>query len=272
MQLRTLTTSHSALIASLLLAVTMLIACGTNGSDPVEAPEPTATTSPPTAAPDETSVGELMEQINTAWDDIESFRVTSTSGPVPVASGSTPTAEGQATIEEWSAPNDRRVVELMDGTVINEQLYVDGTIYMRGLFVGTAVAPEIGSGTWITLDEELVPADTPVGLRVAHLTREPRSPFAEIGSTAPGLASQPVTQSGTVRVGDRRCTLYTFGDPFEDGSEIRYEIALDGDDRPCQVIQRGGGFQNSSIYEFNTGDISIEAPLEGTPVAGTPEG
>ena len=55
------------------------------------------------------------------------------------------------------------------------------------------------------------------------------------------------------------------------GTEIRHELAVDETGLPCQVVQRAGDFQNSTVYEFNT-DFTIEAPLEGTPVSGTPEG
>jgi hypothetical protein len=216
------------------------------------------------------SVEEFTNRINTAWSDVTTLRVTSSSGAVPVETSSgTPTPQGTYTIEEWSAPNNRRVIELVDGTVINEQVYVDDVIYMRGLFVGTAVAPEVGSGTWIILDQSVVVADTPVGNRVAYLTREASSPFAGM---SPDLLPLPVAESGTVRVGERSCTLYTFGDPDNSGDEIRYEVALDENELPCQVVMRGGGFQNSSVYEINSGDVEIAAPLEGTPVSGTPEG
>lgn len=257
-------------IASLALVAMLLVACTAGGNESESTPTPEPTEAAPTAAPDELSVAGLMDRINTAWSDVETLRVTSSSGPVPTDAGAgTPPAEGTYTVEEWTAPNNRRITELVDGTALNEQIYVDDTIYMRGVFVGMAVAPEVGTGTWVILDESVIPADTPVGNRVAYLTREPGSPFVNM---APEILSLPVTESGTVRVGDRSCTLYTFGDPDNEGDEIRYEFALDENDLPCQVVQRGGGFQNSSVYEINTSDVSIEAPLEGTPVSGTPEG
>ena len=153
--------------------------------------------------------------------------------------------------------------------MVNEQVYVDGIIYMKGTFVATAVAPEVGRDTWITLDPSVVPADTPVGTRIAYLTREPVSPFSGM---APEILSEPVRESGDVQVAGRTCTLFTFGDPENTGEEIRYEIALDENDLPCQVIQRAGGFQNSSVYEINSDDIQIIGPDAGTPVSGTPEG
>lgn len=257
-------------LAVLSLSAVLLVACGSNGRENAAAPTAPATEGPATAAPGEMSVADLTGRINTAWEAINAFRVTSSSGPIPVDTGSgTPVPDSSYAIETWTVPNNREVVEVVEGTVINEQMYVEGVIYMKGIFVGSAVAPEVGSGTWITLDKDVVPRDTPVGNRVAYLTREPASPFRSLSDD---LLAQPVKDSGTVQVGDRTCTLYTFGDPDNEGDEIRYEVALDENDLPCQVVQRAGGYQNSSVYEFNTDEIRIVAPDAGTPVAGTPEG
>lgn len=263
-------TSACFRVALTSIAALFLVACTAGSNESDTPPTPAETTAPASVEPGQLSVGELVERINTAWSDVESLRVTSSSGPVPAeSSASTPAPGGSYTIEEWNAPNNRRITELVEGVVVNEQIYVDGTIYMRGVFVGMAVAPEVGTDTWIILDQDVVPADTPVGARVEYLTREPGSPFDNM---SPDMLALPATESGSVRVGDRTCTLYTFGDPGGEGDQIRYEIALDENDLPCQVVQRGGGYQNSSVYEINSGDVEISAPLQGTPVSGTPEG
>jgi len=251
------------------LAAMLLVACSAGGSESDEAPTPEPTNAPPTAAPGELSVGELLDRVNTAWSGVASMRVTTFSGPALRPNTGTPAPSGTYTVEEWTAPNDRRVAEIFNGNAINEQIYVDGTIYMRGTFVAMAVAPEVGPETWIILDQDVVPPETPVGLRISYLTREAGSPFTNMSDE---LLAQAANESGTVRVGDRSCTLYTFGDPGNEGDEIRYELALDENDLPCQVVLRGGDTQNSSVYEFNSDGIRIEAPLEGTPVSGTPEG
>lgn len=265
---------RSALLPRLIaLAVSaVVLASCTSGGDADVASAPTVgpTRAPATAAPGQLSVGDLTGRINDAWADVTALRVTSSSGPVPVQTGSgTPAPAGSYAIETWTAPNNRQITEVVDGTVINEQVYMDGVVYMKGIFVGSAVAPEVGSGTWITLDKDVVPRDTPVGNRIAYLTREPASPFARMSDE---MLVQPVIESGNVQVGGRTCTLYTFGDPDDEGDAIRYEIALDANDLPCQVVQRAGGFQNSSVYEVNTDGIEIVAPDDGTPVSGTPEG
>lgn len=248
----------------------ILASCTTEENDNATAPQAEPTSAPATAAPGEMSVADLTGRINDAWQGVTSLQVTSSSGPIPVQTGSgTPVPNSSYAIETWTAPNNRQITEVVDGTVINEQVYINGTIYMKGIFVGSAVAPEVGSGTWITLDQNVVPRDTPVGNRIAYLTREPASPFAGMSND---LLAQPVRESGNVQVGERTCTLYSFGDPGNEGDEIRYEVALDENDLPCQVVQRAGGYQNSSVYETNQDTITITAPDSGTPVAGTPEG
>jgi hypothetical protein len=256
-------------LGTLALVAMLLVACSAGGNQADQTPTPEPTNAPPTAAPGELSVGEVLDRVNTAWSNVESMRVTTFAGTALQTDTGTAVPSGSYTVEEWTSPDARRVAEIFNGNAINEQIYVDGTIYMRGTFVAMAVAPEVGPETWIILDESVVPPDTPVGLRVTYLTRESGSPFVDM---SPDLLAQPANESGTVRVGDRSCTLYTFGDPGNEGDEIRYELALDENDLPCQVVLRGGEAQNSSVYEFNSDDIRIDAPLEGTPVSGTPEG
>jgi hypothetical protein len=126
----------------------------------------------------------------------------------------------------------------------------------------------LDENTWVILDTTVVPADTPVGIQIRYLTRDQTDPYGDLSDDT---LARPVQESGTVTVGSRTCTVYTFGDENDTGTEIRYEMAVDESGLPCQVVQRAGDFQNSTVFEFNT-DITIEAPLEGTPVSGTPEG
>jgi hypothetical protein len=260
---------RSRQLFTLFMVAIVATSCGSSDSD--ADPTPTAeTTANTTTSQGELTVQELTDRINAAWSDVSALRVTSASGPIPAESGDgSSTPQGSFTVEEWTEPNNRRITEVVDGEIVNEQVYVDGAVYMKGSFVGSAVAPEVGSETWITLDPSVIPSDTPVGNRITYLTREPASPFAGM---APEILTQAVRESGDVQVGDRTCTLYTFGDPDNTGEEIRYEIALDENDIPCQVVQRGGGFQNSSVYQVNSNDILIVGPDAGTPVSGTPEG
>lgn len=217
------------------------------------------------------TVGDLINRIDAAWPSVTSLRVTSVSGPVPADDGadSTPPSRDVVTIEEWVAPNDRRIVERSGDAIVNEQVYIDGKVYMWGMFVGTSVAPEVGTQAWVTVDPTVVPPDTPVGYRVSYVSRDPGLPF---GTVTADMRQRPANEAGTVQAGGRSCTLYTFVDSTQLGDRIDYELALDDNDLPCQLVQRAGGFQNSSVYEVNDPDIQIVAPDAPTPVSATPEG
>lgn len=247
-------------LSILLVVVLSLTACGNTSPD-----EPTPTPAPPTAAPGQMTVSDLVDMSDAAWPDVQTMRTTSQTGPIPQDGAEQPFT---GMIQDWNADGDRHVIEFLDGQSINEQIWVDGTVYMRGQFVSSAVAPELDVNTWVILDSTVVPADTPVGVQIRFLTREQKGPYGELMDET---LARPVQEGGTVVVGNRTCTIYTFGDESGTGAEIRHEIAVDENGLPCQWIQRAGGQQNSTVFEYNT-DITIEAPLEGTPVSGTPEG
>lgn len=258
--------AHRKFSIHILLALMIfLTACG-NSSDPEATPEPTATEAPPTPAEGQLTVRDLVTMANDAWPSVTTMRITSQSGSIPAADAEEAPLTG--TVEDWDADGNLHLLEFQEGTMVNEQIYVDGTIYMRGQFVSSAVAPELDVNTWVILDPQISRGDTPVGFRVRYLTREITGPYGEF--TEDTLA-QPLNESGKVTVGDRSCTLYSFGDENETGTEIRVEIAVDDSGLPCQIIQRAGDFQNSTVFVFNL-ETDIAAPLEGTPVSGTPEG
>lgn len=246
----------------LVVVLLFLTACGS--STEVE-PTPAPTEPPPTPAEGQMTLADLVALSEEPWADVTFMRTTSQSGPVPTE-GENPPFTGS--VQDWTPDGNRQILEFQEGTLVNEHIWADGVVYMRGQFVSSAVAPELDVNTWVILDTEVVPVDTPVGVRIQLLTREQRGPYGELTDD---LLVRAVTESGTVTVGSRTCTMYTFGDENETGTEIRYEIAIDESGLPCQVIQRAGGYQNSTVYVFNL-DEEIEAPLEGTPVSGTPEG
>lgn len=246
----------------LVVVLLFLTACGSRTE--VE-PTPAPTEPPPTPAEGQMTLADLVALSEEPWADVTFMRTTSQSGPVPTE-GENPPFTGS--VQDWTPDGNRQILEFQEGTLVNEHIWADGVVYMRGQFVSSAVAPELDVNTWVILDTEVVPVDTPVGVRIQLLTREQRGPYGELTDD---LLVRAVTESGTVTVGSRTCTMYTFGDENETGTEIRYEIAIDESGLPCQVIQRAGGYQNSTVYVFNL-DEEIEAPLEGTPVSGTPEG
>jgi hypothetical protein len=259
---------HASQIVCLLLVAVLAAGCGITGEDE---PDPTPTLAPPpTAAPGDTTVGDLIQRVDAAWPAVTSMRATSMSGPIPSDDPEATEATGvQSTVEEVVAPDSRRIVRMTDGATTDEQIYVDGKVYMYGAFVAGAVAPEVGPGTWITVDPSVVPADTPVGYQLSYLMRPHEAPF---GSITDAMRRRPATSAGSVRVAGRVCTLYTFTDATQAGDRVDYELALDENDLPCQLVQRAGGFQNSSVFEINIADLTIIAPDTPTPVSGTPEG
>lgn len=249
----------------LTIIVVLALAGCTTGS---EAPSPTPT--PPAATPTDQpasgmTVADLNARVGTAWESVGSYRVISVSSQSDSQQGP-PTSY---TVESWQAPNERQIQTITDNAVTDDQIYARGVVYMRGAFVASAVSPEVGSDLWVTIEADAVPPDSPLGFRVAYLTRAPGSPF---GQLTPDLLQEPVTPSGSVMVGDRRCNIYVFGDATSSGTAIRYEVALDEQDRPCQVVQRAGGIMNSSVWEIEPAGLEVVAPLEGTPAVGTPSG
>ncbi|HWV23391.1 MAG TPA: hypothetical protein VNZ58_04305 [Thermomicrobiales bacterium] len=261
-------------LISLGFVVVTLVACtADNVTDSPASNEDHAASRQDDATSTSTSltVGDLINRVDAAWPGVTSMRVTSMSGPVPTDSEAvaTPDSRDTVTTEEWVAPDSRRIVERVGDMVTNEQIYANGIVYMRGMFVGTSVAPEVGTQTWVQVDPEVVPPDTPVGYRVAYISRDAGLPF---GTITKDMRQRPAKESGSVKVGGRTCTVYTFTDSTQLGDRIDYELALDDNDLPCQIVQRAGGFQNSSVYEINQPDIQIIAPDAPTPVTGTPEG
>lgn len=250
----------------LVLAV-FLTACGAGNPEPT--PEPTNPPAP-TAAPGELSVGDLVDRVNAAWPQVRSLRATSMSGPVPTdGPDSTPASGVQSSIEEAVAPDTRRIVRMTDGAITDEQIWVNGTVYMWGVFVANAVAPEVGDQVWVTVDPTIVPAESPVGRQLSYLTRPLDSPFTAMTDD---LRAQPAQEAGEVEVGGRVCRGYTFADSTASGTRIDYELALDDAGLPCQLVRRAGGFQDSSVFEVNVAGLQIVAPDAPTPVSGTPEG
>ncbi|MCO5214597.1 MAG: hypothetical protein M9950_00315 [Thermomicrobiales bacterium] len=238
-----------AYLLSLLALVFLFVACG--GED---TPTPAATVGPPTAESGQMMVADLVAMADAAWPNVESMRTTSRSSVITTA-GDQPF---NGSVQDWNRNGNRHIIEFQDGTAVNEQIYADGVIYMRGVFVSAAVAPGLNVNTWIIVDSVAIDPDSQIGVQVTYLTREQANPY---GLLSDDLLQTPVHESGRVTVGARSCMLYTFGDEANTGNEIRYEIAIDSGGLPCQVVQRAGDAQNSTLYEFNSG-ITIEAPLD----------
>lgn len=237
-----------------------LVACGSNSPS-----APTPTPAPPTAAPGQMTVADVIALAEPAWPNVTTMRTTSES------TSSTDGGDAEAftgSVQDWTVNGDRHIIEFQNGNAINEHIYADGVVYLRGTFVSSAIAPGLDVNTWITVDPASLDADSQAGVQVDYLTRTQLNPY---GTLTEDVLGRPVQDEGSIIVRYRTCRLYTFGDESQTGDEIRYEIAVGEDGLPCQVTQRAGDFQNSTVYLYNI-DFSVDAPLEGTPVAATPEG
>ena len=245
------------LIAALIVSAVLLAGCG--GGDapsPTSTPEPTSTVAP--LPPGAITVGDLLAQMDIAWPSVTSFRTTfwSTTG----TDFSTPPATGLVTIEEAVLPATRRVIQLTDGVVTDEQIVVDGRIYMKGALVPAAIAPMMDVSTWVEIDPSGASSNSPAAMQIAYLTSPIASPFAEVSDETRGLQAVP---AGEVTINGRTCTPYTFGDP----STVSYELALDANNLPCRLTMTAGGSTNVTTYEVNPTDIAIAAPDLATPAA-----
>jgi hypothetical protein len=250
------------------ILISLVFGCspGTDEQTPT-VPPPSTPAPQPTLAPGQRTVGDLLMGIDAAWPSVTSMRATLSSGPAEP--GSEESVEPWQSIEEVILPSSRRVLTITGDVVSDEHVFVDGRVFMRGALVTTAVAPNIGPSTWIAVDPSLVPDTSPVGQQLAYLTSPIQRPFTGVSTQ---MQTRGTTSLGAITVGNRSCTAYAFVDTTAIGEQIDYELAIDSAGLPCQLVQRAGGFANTTVYEFNDPGITIVAPDAATPVSGTPAG
>jgi len=246
-----------ATVAFVTLAV-VLAACADGDADPTPPPAPTAAT-PPMLPAGALTVGELFTRIEAAWPTVRSMRTTFWT--TTTDAGGTPPSTGTVTIEEAVRPNGRRVVILNDGGPTDEQVAVDGRVYMRGAVVPAAIAPMVDSQTWVEIDPAAAGSNSPIAMQIAYLLSLIESPFADL---SPETAALEAVSGSEVTIGGRTCQVFTFGDP----AGVMHELAIGADGRPCRLVQRAGGVSNVTLYEFDVPDLTIAAPEVATPVGG----
>ena len=248
-----------------MLVCLILTACSTGGGtkDPTPTPEPTATAP---LAPGQKTVGELLDGIRTSFEGVSSVQTTFST--TTIVDG-TPSISGAVTTEQYIAPDRRRIVISSGGQEVDEQIAIGNRIFMRGVFVQSAVAPMLGTDTWVTLDPSLVPGDTPVGNLVSYLT----SPYSlVIFDVSDSLRARGVNQLGPRDVNGRTCMAWGFVDTTSFGDRLDYELTIDDAGLPCTFVERAGGVENSTTFEFNVPGLDIIAPDSAREVSGTPEG
>lgn len=234
----------------------VLAACGNQS----EAPAPTPTVSPtilPTLPPGAVTVGALLDRMDAAWAGVSSMRTTFWSAPEGQLAS--PAAGATVTIEEVVLPANRHVVQMVNGAVVDEQLVVDGRIYMKGALVPAVIAPMMDATTWVEIDPAAATSGAPIAQQVAWLTSPVTSPMGSVSPETRGLQAVP---SGEVTIDGRSCAVYTFGD-----GGISYELSIDANDLPCRLVMSASGTANVTLYEFNVPGLVLTAPEVATPPA-----
>ena len=255
-------------IVSATLIILLLSACSPGGDEP---PLPTVAPAPeiatPTLAPGQIRVGDLLARAEASWDGVTNVRTVFTSTET-TASGA-PGGQLEEIVEEVK-PDRRRVVVRQDDAVTDEQIAVDGVVYLRGAFVAGVVAPNVGAETWVTVDPARVPPDTPVGQRIAALVAPIAPPYQTV---SPETRVQPATPAGSIEIAGRSCQAFAFSTrDATSGSQVDYTLAVDSGGRLCALDQSAGPVTNRTVFTYNLPDLAIVAPLTATPVSGTPEG
>jgi len=245
---------------ALILILILLAGCTVGESDPTPAPEPTATVAPP-LPPGTITVDELIGRTDAAWASVASMRTTFWSTATDTAG--TPPVTGLVTVEEIVLPANRHVVQSTNGQVTDEQLVVDGHIYIKGALVPAAIAPNVDTDTWVEVDPMAAASDSPISMQVAYLMSPIVSPFAGVSDETRAL---PAIPDGTETIDGRACQRFTFGDATGEAG-IAYEILIDDKDLPCRLVQSAGGVSNVTTYTFNVEGLVLAAPGNATPSA-----
>lgn len=241
----------------MVLIALLLGSCSNDDTGPTPTPIPTATAIP-TLPPSALTVGAILARVEAAWPSVQSMRSTFWSAEGLVAG--TPPPTGMVTVEEVRLPTDRRLVSNSGGMVTDEQIVVDGRIYMKGALVPAAIAPMVDSETWVEVDPAAASTNAPVSMQISYLLSPIVSPFADISAETAALRAAP---DGNITIKGRSCQTFTFGDP----GGVSHELSLDAANLPCRFVQSAGGHANVTIYDFNDPDLVIFAPSLSTPVA-----
>jgi len=241
-----------------LLAGLAMVSCSTE-SDAEPTTVPTVGMMVPTISPGGTSVGSILDEINTAWASVRAVRTVFWTAAVGDISDTTPTT-GEVTIELAIAPDQRQVIRMVDNVVIEEQVSVGGRIFMKGPIVVAAIAPMVGTDTWVEVDPQGAETTSAVAAQLTWLLSPVESPFGTVSQETRGLEAFP---GEAIRIDGRTCNTWQFGSA--DG--IQQELAVDDQGLPCRLIQRAGEFANITLYEVNPDNAAIVTPAVASPIA-----
>jgi hypothetical protein len=245
-------------LAALLAGSLLLGACSFD--DTIE-PKPTAAPTAVTFGPDDVAVGTLLDEGATAWKGVEAWTAETRSEAGDGGVSST-------TTETVIPPDQRRILTMNGETVVTEELAIDGTIYMRGTLVSSAIYPGIDSETWIRFTPDQAPEGSALEQEVAFLTAPPEYPLADFTADTRALPARP---AGELRVADRTCDTWAFTTTTPEQPGIDYTIAFDADHRPCQLVRESGGVIETTTWTYPASPKAIEAPTDATPVETFPD-
>lgn len=247
------------------MLVGIFVLSGCTIDDEVE-PEATPSATAVSFGPDDVAVGTLLDDSRSAWDEVERWtsetRIESPGEGASVAASS-------VTSEQVVLPNDRRIVNMSGETMVSEEIFTNGTIYMRGTLVSASIYPDVDATTWISFTPDVVPPDTALDQRVSYLTSPPAFPFADVTDETRALPASP---AGDIQVNGRVCAVYQFTTAESSDAGLDYRIAFDEDDRPCQLVRESGGVAETTTWSYGDADITITPPEEATPIETFPSG
>jgi hypothetical protein len=150
---------------------------------------------------------------------------------------------------------------MTDGQVMDEQIVVDGHVFMKGATVPAMIAPAVDTSTWIEVEAAAATANVPIAGLVSYLTTPVTSPLGDVTPETRALEAFP---GAPIQVEGRSCQVFTFGT----GGEISYQLSVDAQDLPCSFSITGGGRSTITVYKFNLPGLSISAPSVATPPSG----
>jgi hypothetical protein len=225
----------------------------------------------------------LASRVNTAWANVESFQVTSTSQglTMPEQLG-TPIASPVAT--PGATPVSRQTVEIVFardvilpdlqrqgvsglGSEDHEAIVSGDAIFLRGP-LAEEVAPGTAPDTWISVEADAIPAGSVLAHALGGLPALPPAPLAAFPER---LLTQEVRDLGTEEFEGRECELYGAADTITTtGTRIDYTFAIDDQDLPCFIETSSGGVTlGRSEYRDINGVADIVVPAA-TPVGVPP--
>lgn len=270
-------------IATLLLPLA-LAGCGAmpeatpTPAPPVVETAPAGIATPAATATAKLTLGELADRVDTAWANVESYRVVSivVAPPAPAA---TPVAQASATPGATPVGATGQIVATRDVVLPDMQrLTVTGwgandfeaisdgeTIYVRGP-LASQIDASAGPEQWITVRASDVPEDSQIANLLGGLPVVPMPPFAGI---AERLELQEVRDLGPRDVAGRTCQTYGAADTkLTTGQRLDFVFGIDADNLPCFIETQSGTttYGHEEYSMFNEVTVT-DLPAAGTPVA-----